>query len=249
MEERGAKGGSLRVTRLEDVIGQVDALLLDFDGPVCRLFAGYPNSRAAKVERDFLSAHGIEVPTESVGTSDPLRLLQWTGTHQPALIADVEERLLVAERTAAKTAAPTVHADTVLKNASESGLGIAVVSNNSAPAVRTYLEMRGLSAYVSAICGRIPGHPELMKPNPLLVVRACQFLGARADRCVLVGDSATDMEAAGAAGARSVGYAKAPDRVAVLESAGAEIVIEDMAVLAEAITNVASQAGQSVWPN
>lgn len=236
------------MTRLEDVIGQVDALLLDFDGPVCRLFAGYPNTRAAKVERDFLSTHGIEVPTESVGTSNPLRLLQWTGTHQPALIADVEECLLVAERTAARTAAPTVHADKVLKNASESGLGVAVVSNNSAPAVRTYLDTHGLSAYVSAVCGRVPGHPELMKPNPHLVVRASRLLGARTDRCVLVGDSATDVEAARAAGARSVGYAKAPDRVAVLESAGAEVVIEDMATLADAITNVTSRAEQSVWP-
>jgi HAD superfamily hydrolase (TIGR01509 family) len=237
------------VTKLEDLIRQVDALLLDFDGPLCRFFAGYPNTRAAKVERDFLSTHSIEVPIESVGTSDPLRLLQWTGTHQPALIADVEERLLAAERTAARTAAPTVRADRVLKNASESGLGVAVVSNNSAPAVRTYLEMHRLSAYVSVVCGRVPGHPELMKPNPLLVVRACHLLGARADRCVLVGDSATDMEAAGAAGARRVGYAKAPDRVAVLQSAGAAMVIEDMAFLADAITNVASQAEQPVWPN
>jgi HAD superfamily hydrolase (TIGR01509 family) len=236
------------VTRLEELISQVDALLLDFDGPLCRFFAGYPNTRAAKVERDFLSAHGIKVPIESVGTSDPLRLLQWTGTHQPALIADVEERLLAAERTAARTAAPTVHADRVLKNASESGLGVAVVSNNSAPAVRTYLDMHGLSAYVSAVCGRIPGHPELMKPNPHLIVCASQLLGARADRCVLVGDSATDMEAARAVGARSVGYAKAPDRVTVLENAGAEVVIEDMAALADAITNVASQAEQPVWP-
>lgn len=183
-----------------------------------------------------------------MGTSDPLRLLQWTGTHQPALIADVEKRLLVAERNAAKTAAPTVHADTVLKNASESGLGIAVVSNNSTLAVRTYLEMHGLAAHVSAVCGRVPGHPELMKPNPHLVVRASELLGARAGRCVLVGDSATDMEAAGAAGARRVGYAKAPDQVAVLEMAGAEVVIEDMAILAHAITNAASQAGHSVWP-
>ncbi|HEY3957987.1 MAG TPA: HAD family phosphatase [Streptosporangiaceae bacterium] len=236
------------MTRLEDVISQADALLLDFDGPICRLFAGYPNTRAAKVERDFLSTHGIEVPTESVGTSDPLRLLQWTGTHQPGLIADVEERLLAAERTAARTAAPTVHADRVLKNASESGLGVAVVSNNSAPAVRTYLDMHGLSAYVLAVCGRVPGHPELMKPNPHLVVRASQLLGVRAGRCVLVGDSATDMEAAGSARAGSVGYAKTPDRVAVLKNAGAEVVIEDMAVLADAITNAASRTEQSVWP-
>jgi beta-phosphoglucomutase-like phosphatase (HAD superfamily) len=136
----------------------------------------------------------------------------------------------------------------VLKNAARAGMRVGVVSNNSAPAINAYLDMHGLSAYVSTVSGRIPGHPELMKPNPHLVVHASQLLGAPANRCVLVGDSATDAEAARAARARSVGYAKAQDRVAGLESAGAELVIEDMAILAHAITNAVIQAGRSIWP-
>ena len=236
------------MTRLESIIGQVDALLLDFDGPVCRLFAGYPAASAADAEREFLSAYGIDVPAEAAGTSDPLRVLQWTATNQPALISDVEERLLAAERIAARTATPTPHADSVMKNAARTGLRVGVVSNNSAPAINAYLDIHDLSAYVSAVCGRVPGHPELMKPNPHLVVRASQLLGTPADRCVLVGDSATDAEAARGARVRSVGYVKARDRAAGLESAGAELVIEDMAILAHAITNATSQAGHSAWP-
>lgn len=236
------------MTPLEEIIAQVDALLLDFDGPLCRLFAGYPAGRAAEAERDLLRARGVDVPAEFANASDPLRLLQWTGTHHPALIPGVEERLLTAERMAVRSAAPTPHSADVLRSAVESGLRVGVVSNNSAPAINAYLEMHGLSGYVSAISGRVPGQLDLMKPNPHLVARASELLGVRTSRCVLVGDSATDMEAARSAGARSVGYAKAPGRVDVLADSGAEVVIEDMAILAQAIANAAREGEQRVWP-
>jgi HAD superfamily hydrolase (TIGR01549 family) len=221
--------------RIIDLISQADAILLDFDGPLCSLFSDYPASRAATKERELLKAHGIDIPAELSTTTDPLNLLRWAGKHQPTLVADLEEHLVASERTAARTAMPTSHAADVVKAASQSGWRVAVVSNNSAPAVEVYLKMHNLDDYVSVVVGRTPGRPDLMKPNPFPVTYASQLLGVRVGRCLLVGDSVTDIEAARSAGARNVGYAKTSSRVAGLRNAGAEVIIENMGMLARTI--------------
>ncbi|XNL74963.1 HAD hydrolase-like protein [Actinomadura madurae] len=64
--------------------------------------------------------------------------------------------------------------------------------------------------------------------------RAAQEASGPPDPCLVIGDAPTDIEAAKKVGAPSVGYAKRKSRVRELGAAGADIVVESMALPAEA---------------
>jgi HAD superfamily hydrolase (TIGR01509 family) len=220
------------VNALESLVRSVDVVLFDFDGPVCRLFAGYAASDLADRLRALLAAEDVN-PAQLVSGPDPLKLLRWTGANRPDLLAVIEDALIAGEVMAAKTAAPTAHAGEAIEAAAQSGRSTAVVSNNSADAIAAYLAAHRLADHISAVIGRAPGRPDRMKPDPEPVLRATAALGVRPEQCVLVGDSPTDIEAAQKAGTRSIGYAKHADRVSGLSSADA--VIDDMMDLAAAL--------------
>ena len=63
---------------LADLIG-TGPLLLDFDGPVCSIFAGYPAPRVAAGLVALLHVEGIAMPPEIRGEGDPLAVLRWVG--------------------------------------------------------------------------------------------------------------------------------------------------------------------------
>jgi len=74
-----------------------------------------------------------------------------------------------------------------------------------------------------------------MKPCPDMVTETVAELGRAAPRCVFVGDSDSDMEAAVLSQTRAVGYAKTTYRASELAAAGAEVVIDRMDTLADAL--------------
>ncbi|WP_231933670.1 HAD-IA family hydrolase [Micromonospora coxensis] len=80
--------------------------------------------------------------------------------------------------------------------------------------------------------GRPEAAPEKMKPDPFPVLAAIRELGAEQAECVLVGDSATDIEAAHAAGIAAIGYANKPGKRERFTAA--EAVIDSMAEMVAA---------------
>ncbi|MBB4959377.1 HAD superfamily hydrolase (TIGR01509 family) [Micromonospora polyrhachis] len=100
---------------------------------------------------------------------------------------------------------------------------VAVVSNNSAGAVTTYLTDHRLADYVSPVVGRAYADPARMKPNPEPILQAVRSLSEPPGRCVLVGDSLSDIEGARAAGVRVIGYANRPPKVRTFRAAGADL--------------------------
>lgn len=80
------------------------------------------------------------------------------------------------------------------------------------PTTRVVLEKFGLLPYFDHVQGT-DGFPA--KPNPDVVFKAMQGLGARPEECLFVGDSAADMEAAQRAGVKACavtyGYGKHED--------------------------------------
>ncbi len=116
--------------------------------------------------------------------------------------------------------------------ARQAGLPVAVVSNNSADAVTAYLTSHRLACYVSPVVGRAYADPARMKPNPEPIMRAIQTLKEPPDRCVLVGDSLSDIQAARAVGVRVIGYANRPPKLEAFRSAGADAVINSMGAIA-----------------
>jgi HAD superfamily hydrolase (TIGR01509 family) len=186
---------------------------------------------AAKLKR-ILGAEGVEPPREL--DRDPLKVLQWVGAMHPALTQQVEDVLVAEETTAAESSKPTPGAVAVIVAARTHQHPVAIVSNNSATAIETYLNAHRLLRWPTVIVGRPYGQPDRMKPSPDMVLLAVERLGAVATSCALVGDSPTDMQAATAAGVLPVGYAKTPDRRTGLLDAGAAAVIDDMQVLVSA---------------
>jgi HAD superfamily hydrolase (TIGR01509 family) len=203
-------------------------VLLDFDGPICNVFAGIPATRVTDHLRNVLTTSGATVPDRLVRTSGPFETLRFAAALDPDLALQIEHELRTAELEAVRTAAPTPGAKAVLCACRTSGRPAAIVSNNSTAAITAYLELHALGDVVRVVAGRTSPDPGLLKPNPHLVLTALRTLGAQATDCVLVGDSETDIEAARAVGVRCIGYANKPGKRARLAGAGADAVIEDM---------------------
>ncbi|MBL6277215.1 HAD family phosphatase [Micromonospora fiedleri] len=223
------------------LLGEVDALLLDFDGPVCSIFAGYPAPQVAAELVDVLRQHGVDVPPELASEPDPLEVLRRTGAAgDQDVTRAVEDALCAAERRAVETAEPTPYGREVIVAARQAGMPVAVVSNNSAGAVSAYLAAQRLAGHVSPVIGRAYADPDRMKPNPAPIVQAARAVGVPSIRCVLVGDSLSDIEGARAAGVRMIAYANRPSKVEPFRSAGADAVITSMGEIASVLVERSS---------
>ena len=217
---------------VHELLRSVDAVLFDFDGPMCSVFSGYPAPRVAREMLDFLRTEGVELSVSIASEDDPMEVLRWTDAFHPRLTADIDDLLCQAESLAVETAKPTSSADSAVSSARRRGQAVAVVSNNSPDAIMKYLAAHELDSFVQFVFGRAYAEPKLMKPNPDVVVRAINALGIRPELAVLVGDTVTDVEASLSAGVHSIGYATKEQRRIQLGAAGAEMVIDDMGKLA-----------------
>lgn len=207
--------------------------MLDFDGPICSIFSSYTSVEVSSELRAVLAASAAHLPDSVVNEWDPLEILRWAATlNSPALTRRVEDALRAAELRAVSTAAPTPGADDVLAVAKDSGRRVAIVSNNSAPAIEEYLNAHELSMYATHIVGREPYAPEKMKPNPYPVTSAVRALGAKPGMCILIGDSLSDITAAHAAGVPVIGYANKPLKNEQFTEAGADEVVTTMTQVA-----------------
>jgi HAD superfamily hydrolase (TIGR01509 family) len=229
---------------VRDILGRTTALLLDFDGPVCAVFAGYPAPAAGDELRAVIAARLGTVPADLADVPDPLRMLRLVADlGDPELTRAVTDACRHAEVSAVATAAPTPGAHEVLYTAHAGGRRVAVVSNNSAEAVRAYLHGHGLSGYVDHVAARYDGmDPRLLKPDAHLVDSALTALGVAPAGAVLVGDSGSDIEAGRAAGIATIGYANKPGKRQRLADAGADAFIDTMTELADAVRGAAMRS-------
>ena len=201
------------------MVARASAVLLDFDGPICKLFAEVRSADVAADLRHYLEQRGAPVP--DAGTSDPLAVLRISAGLEADILANLHAELVRAEVRAAITAVPTPAAEAVVRGIARSGQKVAVVSNNSAQAVSEYLTRHHLDRYIFAISARASGDTTLMKPNPYLLERALSELDVTASDAVFVGDSVTDVEASMAVGVPCIGYANKPGKAGRLTAAGA----------------------------
>jgi HAD superfamily hydrolase (TIGR01509 family) len=211
------------VAAVADVLRRAHYLLLDFDGPICSIFAGRPAATIAHELVDALRADDVPVPPAVDDTADPFDVLRYAGTVSPEVAHRTEARLREAELDAVSTASPTPGLHDLVTMWHTSGRLIGAVSNNSALAVSAYLSQHDLE--FDSVVGRTRSDPTLLKPNPHLVRLGVQQLGADPRLCVLVGDSPSDVSAALAAGAVPVGFANKPHKYSCLAAAGAGVIV------------------------
>ncbi len=105
------------------------SLLLDFDGPVCSIFANYTAAAVSSELRGILSKFHAPLPDSATEESDALEILRWIASlAHPVLTHEVEDALRAAEIRAVGTAAPTPGAQEPLSAARERGWPVAIVS-------------------------------------------------------------------------------------------------------------------------
>jgi phosphoglycolate phosphatase len=211
-----------------------EAVLFDFDGPICSVFDGYPAQRITDELRELAGTLPHDLNEALRKATGPHELLL-AAAPDPHLAARLERALQEAELKAVESARPTPGAAESLGACQSSGKLVAIVSNNYAEAVVRYLDRTGLADQVAHIEGRDPSDPTLMKPSPHLIERAADSLGVRLAACVFIGDQASDIEAGRTATTRTIGYANKPGKADALATAGADSVIRAMTEVAAAM--------------
>ncbi len=221
---------------LEHILTNAGTLLLDFDGPVCSVFAGFPAPVVAEQLREILLDGGhADLPPEVEKTEDPFDVLYFAASISADDARYTEAALRAYEVQAVSNAEPAAGSHELIRAWHRSGRSLAVVSNNSASAVEAYLNRYDLLSCVSYISARTKPDPSLLKPNPFLLYQAIEALGATEDKCVLIGDSLTDIQAARQAGVLVIAYANKPEKVRAFNEANADLIATKINRFAEII--------------
>jgi phosphoglycolate phosphatase len=83
-----------------------------------------------------------------------------------------------------------------LQDLANIGIKVGIISSDSPSHVQQFVEYYQLERLVQVALG---SHPDLSKPDPRIVYQACQILAVSPSMTLVVGDSAADVEMAGAA--------------------------------------------------
>ncbi len=100
---------------------------------------------------------------------------------------------------------------------------LAIVTTRSHREAQAFLVQQGLADLVQVITGR--EDTWRLKPHPSPVRHTAEQLGVEVERCLMVGDTTVDMQAARSAGARAVGVLCGFGYQDELERAGADLVL------------------------
>ncbi|TDE26425.1 HAD family hydrolase [Nonomuraea mesophila] len=216
------------VDTVRAVLSKTQCLLLDFDGPICDIFAGLSAATVAANLRATLEAAGASLSPQVRSTDDPLEVFRFSASLSDDLTHLTLRTLTELEVKAAATARSTPGVADLMECARDKGMTIGIVTNNSGAAVATFLDRKRLADRVDYVSARSAADPSLMKPNPHLLNQALIRLNADPSVTLLVGDSTTDIEASKLAGVFAIGYANRPGKAERLTEAGADLIVTSM---------------------
>lgn len=220
---------------LRRILATTNALLLDFDGPICAIFANLPAHHIADQLRGVLADGGhTGLPAEVEKTDDPFDVLTYAATLGADEARYIEAALRAHEVEAAATAPPTPGAHDLIHAWHATGRALAIVSNNSRAAVNAYLRSHDLTAQVHVVSARTEPDPALLKPSPHLIERASTALAIPPAECTLIGDSLTDLHAAHAAHSHAIGYANKPGKAHLFATEHPDAITTSITALREA---------------
>lgn len=204
------------------------AVLLDFDGPICSVFAGDAAPDVAASLLHTPQSRAIFKFGDLPQTEDPLEVLRQAEEvgGGGAALRELDAALTRLEVQAVRSAEPTEGSHELITQLVQATTPTAIVSNNSAECVAAYFVRHGLPEV--PIVGRPFGKPCMMKPHPSMLLEACLTLGAPPASAVMLGDSVTDVEASLQVGTLCIGYANSAGKAARLSVAGAHVVIESL---------------------
>ncbi len=115
----------------------------------------------------------------------------------------------------------------------QDGYLMGIVSSRMTGSCESWLRQLGLS-FFGAICGR--DLYEDPKPSPDGILYTCRKLKQGHDNCIYIGDNASDVEAAKAAGVCAIGFISDESKREEVENASPNYVISDISELEEILT-------------
>jgi HAD superfamily hydrolase (TIGR01509 family) len=222
---------------LRHILANTKALLLDFDGPICSVFAGTPALAIADQLRHVLTDGGHNLPEHIQATGDPFDVLNYAATLGSEEVRYVEATFTAHEIDAIATATPTPGAHRLIHSWHNTGRPLAIVSNNSVAAVSAYVQLHRLDQVVSNISARTPSRTALLKPNPYLITQAASKLGMETAACTMIGDSPADIQAAHSAGSQIIAFAKNAEKRARLTTAKPAEIVQSISIVIDAISD------------
>ncbi|AZM54043.1 HAD family hydrolase [Streptomyces sp. WAC 01529] len=233
-----------KTERLHGLIGSVRFVLFDFDGPLCRLFAGRSAEGVAKAQVRWLESRGLRglLTADLREDPDPFVVLRAVDRRLPGsdLSAELEAMLTRHEVSAVASAWPTPYADPLIRTWTAVGARLAITSNNAPEAVSRYLASRGLmDCFAPHIYGRCTRNLALLKPDPHCVRRALTAMGADPKSTLLIGDAPSDFLAARRAGVGFLGYARNDRKAGLLHDAGAGHLVSSLEPVLRAVVSAA----------
>jgi phosphoglycolate phosphatase len=222
---------------LRRILAATDALLLDFDGPICSVFSGIPAPVVADQLRNILAEGGhTGLPDDIRTATDPFDVFFYAAKLGQDEAHYVEAAFRAHEVEAVRTAEPTNGAHDLIRAWKAAGRRLAIVSNNSQNAVETYLDLHNLHHLVDHVAARPGADTSMLKPHPYLVTRAVTMLHLQPSGCALVGDSVTDVQAAQGANVSAIAFANKPEKAESFMQA--EIIVTRMELLLAAVSVV-----------
>lgn len=197
----------------------LEAIIFDFDGTLAELNIDFDQLRQEIHGQARRMGYGGDWPSgyllEEV---EALALELGDGFKGPAM-AWIQQ----AEVEAAARGSLFPFARRLLSQAREHNYGLAVISRNCGPAIRTVfpeIEEDGIVFLPREAVART-------KPHPSHLLAACQALQVRPQDSVVVGDHPMDITTALAAGCKAVGVASGRMSERDLREAGAALVLPD----------------------
>ncbi|MET7478594.1 HAD-IA family hydrolase [Streptomyces sp. NPDC005648] len=245
---RDHRGGLLTDTieeqaAVRELLDSAQAVLFDFDGPVCDLFGDESTSPVAKKIRRMAKGvwreldPQVEFCDDSHGVLRCLRDMYDRRPHgelDPSPLAEAERIVAEFECEVVLEARTAPHFVTLVRLLLELPRRLAIVSNNAERPIRMYLRKLDLEGEFE-VFGRDPENAGHMKPDPHCVERALDHLGIEPSHCLLVGDQITDLKAAQSVGTPFLGYTQDEVRRVEMRKYGAHsVVLSHLPVVAAA---------------
>ena len=184
-------------------VAMTSLVLFDFDGPMCNLFHRHDPGVVRAAVLEALNVDGA-VPKRLRRERNAHRLLRGMWQLGSDQVEHANKDLTDQESFAALSAMPTPLAQELMEMLAAASVTMAITSNNSAVAIRAYLERNGLAGFFGERIYARGDDPGLMKPNAHMLTTAVARLEPRGGT-VLLGDSPSDAEAAWRAGVGFIG--------------------------------------------
>ncbi|KOP23628.1 HAD family hydrolase [Hapalosiphon sp. MRB220] len=186
---------------------------------------GEPLLMAFGVNGDFLDPAGlVSVASRRETEIAAAAYIAETGRSWFESLKIARQALADAEKYVGKTPSPLfVGSLEILKNLSEAGLKLGILSAATTAEVQEFVETHQLSNYIQLEMGVDEGPS---KPDPVLFLQACAKLEVEPTATLMVGDSAGDMQMARnakAAGCIGITWINKPENVP-----GADVVINQL---------------------